>query len=220
MNRSLLLSLLSALVFAGCTSVPTKDIEVDAQADPKANFSGYATYAWLGAAAILNDPYGQWEPPTFDADAEIKYLIDRELRKRGMFQNSIDPDLVVAFAAGIDMNALGLKVDPKTKIGALTSVPRGGLAIVLVDSESGFVIWIGVATADIQDQPDAETVKARLDYAVTQLLRKLPKSEGASGKRPVRPGKERRDTGQMEIAATAAQRSHAPDRVGAVSLIP
>jgi hypothetical protein len=176
MNRNY--TLLYAAIFmllAGCASVPTKDIVVGAQADPKANFSGYKTYAWLGAAAIINDPYGQWEPPTFDADAEIKFLIDRELRKRGMSQHSADPDLIVAFAAGIDMNALELQVDPETKINTLENVPKGGLVIALVDGESGFVIWMGVATADVLERPDAKTVKARLDYAVTQLFRKLPK---------------------------------------------
>ncbi|MHC4559828.1 MAG: DUF4136 domain-containing protein [Planctomycetota bacterium] len=176
MNRNY--ALLFAVIFmllAGCASVPTKDITVDAQADTKANFSGYKSYVWLGSAAIINDPYGRWEPPAFDSDAEIKYLIDRELRKRGMSENSVDPDLIVGFAAGIDMDALGLKVDPDSKKNIITKVPRGGLVIVLVDSQSGFVIWLGVATADIQKQPDAKTVKARLDYAVTQLLRKLPK---------------------------------------------
>jgi hypothetical protein len=163
------------MLLAGCSSVPTKDIAVDVEIDPKANFSGYKSYAWLGAAAIINDAYGQWEPPAFDADAEIKYLIDRELRKRGMSQDSIAPDLTVAYAAGIDMDALGLKVDPKSKMETWENVPRGGLVIALVDSQTGFVIWLGVATADIQEQPDTKTVKARLDYAVTQLLRKVPK---------------------------------------------
>ena len=79
-------------LIAGCMTVPTKDIKVDAQADPKANFSGYKSYAWLGSAAIVNDAFGQWEPPNFDADAEIKYLIDRELRKRGMSEDSANPD--------------------------------------------------------------------------------------------------------------------------------
>jgi hypothetical protein len=32
-----------------------------------------------------------------------------------------------------------------------------------------------MAIADVQQQPDTKTSKARLDYAVTQLLRKLPK---------------------------------------------
>ncbi len=176
MNKNYVLPFVMVFVLlSGCASVPTKDIQVDAQADPKANFSGYKTYAWLGSAAIVNDAYGQWEPPQFDADAEIKYLMDRELRKRGMSENSADPDLIVAFAAGIDMDALGLKVDPETKMDMLANVPRGGLLVVLLDSDSGFVIWVGVATAEIQESPDTQTVKARLNYAVTQLLKKLPK---------------------------------------------
>ena len=174
MNRNHVLSLVGIMLLAGCSSVPTKDIVVDVEVDPKANFSGYKSYAWLGAAAIVRDAYGQWEPPEFDADAEIKYLIDRELRERGMSENTANPDLIVAFAAGIDMDALGLKVDPETQMDMLANVPQGGLLIVLVDSESGFVIWIGVATAEILEDPDAQTVKARLDYAVTQLLKRLP----------------------------------------------
>jgi hypothetical protein len=166
---------IAIILLTGCTSVPTKDIELGAQADPKANFAGYKTYAWLAAAGILNDPYGKWEPPAFDADAEIKYLIDRELRKRGLFQNSADPDMFVAFAAGIDMEALELKVNPETQMDHVENVPQGGLLIAFIDSETGFVIWGGVATADMQDNPDADTVKARLDYAVTGLLKKLPK---------------------------------------------
>jgi hypothetical protein len=176
MNRNYpTLFIIVLMLIAGCSSVPTKDIQVDAQADPKANFSGYKTYAWLGAAAIVNDPYGQWEPPQFDADAEIMFLIDRKLRKRGMSENTAGPDLVIAFAAGIDMEALGLKVDTKTKMDMLENVPQGGLVVVFVDSGSGFVIWVGVATAELQENPDTQTVKARLDYAVTQLFKKLPK---------------------------------------------
>ena len=164
-----------AMSLTGCASTPTGDIRVDAQADPKANFKGYKSYVWLGSAAIVNDPYGQWEPPAFDADAEIKRLIDRELRNRGMSEDSANPDLIVAFAAGIDMDALGLKVNPKTKMEMLAHVPQGGLAVVLADSDSGFVIWVGLATGEVQQSPDAKTVKARLDYAVTHLMRQLPK---------------------------------------------
>jgi hypothetical protein len=127
------------------------------------------------ATSIVNDPYGQWESPQFDADAEIMFLINRELRKRGMSENTAGPDLVIAFAAGIDMDALGLKVDTKTKMDILENVPQGGLVAVLVDSRSGFVIWIGVATAELQESPDTQTVKARLGHAVTQMFNKFPK---------------------------------------------
>jgi len=56
-----------AMLMLGCSMVQTSDIKVDAQADPKANFSGYKSYTWLGSAVILNDTYGQWEPKGFDA---------------------------------------------------------------------------------------------------------------------------------------------------------
>jgi PBP1b-binding outer membrane lipoprotein LpoB len=170
-----ILCALAVMLISGCSSTSTKDIVTAAQADPKANFSGYKTYAWLGAAAIVNDTFGQWEPPAFDADAEIKHLIDRELSKHGMSQNSANPDLAVVFAAGINMDALELKVDPESTMEDVTNVPRGGLMIALVDGQSGFVIWAGVATAEVQQSSNPDTVKARLDYAVTQMLRKLPK---------------------------------------------
>jgi hypothetical protein len=174
MCKSCVLLLVSVMLFSGCAAVPTKDIQVQAQADAKTNFSGYKTYAWLGSAAVLNDPYGQWKTPSFDATAEIKSLIDRELLKRGMSESSSNPDLVVMFAAGVDMDALKIKVDPD-KITILSNVPTGGLMVVLADSKSGYVNWAGVATAELQKNPSARTAKARLDYAVTEMFKTLPK---------------------------------------------
>jgi hypothetical protein len=170
-----LLMVMAIMLVAGCATVQTRDIKVDAQADPKANFNGYKTYDWLGAAAIVHDAYGRWEPPQFDADAEIVFLIDRELRRRGMSQSSVDPDMVVAYAAGIDMEALQLNVDPTTEMKMVENVPQGGLVVALIDSDSGFVIWVGTATAEIQEDPDTKTVKARLDYAVSKMFKQLPK---------------------------------------------
>ena len=175
MKNPLLTGFALALLLAGCATTPTQDIQVDAEADPKANFAGYKSYAWLGSAAILQDTAGKWEPPDFDADAEIKFLIDRELRKRGMVENSADPDMIVGFAAGIDMDNLRVKVDPKTNIRHLENVPKGALVVVLVDSDTGYVIWMGTATGDVQQQPNQEMVRKRLDYAVTQMVKKLPR---------------------------------------------
>jgi uncharacterized protein YceK len=170
----LLASLFGVLLCSGCSSVPTKDITIETQADPKINFSAYKTYTWAGSAAILRDPTGQWEPAAFDADTEIKHLIDRELRKRGMLENAAKPDLVAAFAVGVDTEALKLKTDPKTKMEVTEEIPAGGLLVVLIDSSTGFVTWAGMATAELMDKPDTETAKARLDYVVTNMLKELP----------------------------------------------
>lgn len=159
------------LLITGCASNLTKDIEVDAEADPKANLAGYKTYAWLGSAAILNDPQGKWEPPAFDADAEIKFLIDRELRNRGIKEVGVSPDLIVGFAAGIDMEALELVEDKDSKLQVLENVPKGGLVVVLIDGDTGIPVWAGAAVADIQQEITSDDVRKRLDYAVTQMFK-------------------------------------------------
>lgn len=154
-----------------CTSPLVKDIEVDAEADPKANLAGYKTYAWLGSAAILYDPKGRWEPPEFDADAEIKFLIDRELRKRGIKEVAVNPDMIVGYAAGIDMEALQLVEDKETKLQVLQNVPTGSLVIVLIDGQTGIPVWASAAVADVQEEISTEDVRKRLDYAVTQMFK-------------------------------------------------
>jgi hypothetical protein len=175
MNKSSVALFAMLLLVAGCTTSLTQDIIVEAEADPKANFKGYSTYTWLGSAAIVYDPEGKWEPPEFDADAEIKFLIDRELGKRGMTEDSVNPDMVVAFAAGIDMDSMEIDIDPKSNLTMLENVPLGALAVIMVDTKTGMAIWGGVATADIQENPSQETIKKRLDFAVSQMFKKLPK---------------------------------------------
>ncbi len=175
MTKYLLPIFISYVVFiSGCATV-TQDIKVNAEADPMARISGYKTYAWLGSAAIMYDPAGQWEPPNFDADMEIKLLIDRELRKRGKLATSSRPDMIVAFAAGIDMTVLKLKENPETKTKILKNVPKGALVVAFVDASTGYVIWVGEAIGNIQEKPTDDVVRKRLDYAVSKMFNLLPK---------------------------------------------
>jgi hypothetical protein len=163
------------LLMGACAAADTKDIKIESDVDPKADLKGYQSYAWLRAATIVQDPAGKWEPPQFDADAEIKFLIDRELRKRGISEDSVDPDMLVVFAAGIDMDNLRMTVDPESKIRSLQNIPQGALLVALVDAETDVAVWAARATANIQQEPSTETVKKRLDYAVTSMFKKLPR---------------------------------------------
>jgi len=175
MKKHLLALSAVLLLLTGCASSVTKDIMIEADADPKVNFAGYSTYKWLGSAAIVFDPEGQWEPPQFDADAEIKFLIDRELRKRGMTEATVNADMIVAFAAGIDMASMEIKVDPESELSTLENVPTGALTVILIDGNTGLAIWAGVATAEIQQSPDQEIIRQRLDFAVSSMFKKLPR---------------------------------------------
>lgn len=159
-----------------CTTAPTQDIQVDAEADPKASFSGFKTYAWLAAAQIMFDPEGQWEPRNVDIDAEVQSMIFNELRMRGMTEASSNPDMLVAYAAGVDMTTLDLKENPETKQKLLENIPKAALIVALIDADTGYVVWIGEAVGEVQQQADAATVRARIDYAIKEMFRLLPKN--------------------------------------------
>lgn len=165
----------SFLFLSSCATVPTDDINIDTAADKKVNFSGYKNYNWFAAAGILRDPEGKWEPPGFDADKEIRFLIDRELRKHGMTETAGKADFLVAYVIGIDMTALKLEEDPETKFYEVENIPKGALVIVLIDPESGSAIWLGKATAQPDEKMDMDTRKKRLDHIITKMLKELPK---------------------------------------------
>lgn len=161
---------ITAAVLTSCATL-TSDIEVETHANPDVNYNAYKTYAWAGSAQIVFDPIGQWEQPTLDTDEEVRFVINRELRNRGINQVENDPDLFVAFAAGVDTTALELKEDPNSEEKALTNVPKAALVIALIDADSGYIVWLGYAIADVQEQQTIENIRARIDYAVSQIFK-------------------------------------------------
>ena len=164
------------VLLTGCASV-TKDIEIDTAVDPKVKLSGYKTYAWMGATEILNDPNQNWETPDFDVAGDIKFLIDREMRKKSItLTQPENADLAVGFFVGIDMAQMKLKKDPNTKVEMLKNVPGGALVVVFIDTSTGYVVWVGKATADLKEGASDEVVRERLDYAVSQMFKKMPKN--------------------------------------------
>ena len=159
------------IILSACASKLTKDIEVETASDPKVNLKAYTKYAWLGSAALLNDPEGKWQPAKFDISSDIKFLIDRELRNNGLSEVADqDAEVAISFFTGVDMEAKGLKADPKTQVEIPANVPKAALIVVALDIQTGFVIWMGVATGDIIEDASIETTKARIDYAVTKMF--------------------------------------------------
>ena len=148
----------------------------DAKSDPKAHLGEYKSFAWIGAGEVLNDPDGRWKPTNVQIAGDIKYLIDRELRKRGLgLANPDNAELGVAFFLGIDMEAQKLKKNPETKVEMLENVPKAGLVVALVDTKTGFVVWIGRAVGELQENATDEVVRERLDYAVSEMFKLFPK---------------------------------------------
>ena len=157
------------LATTSCATL-TDDIEVESHANPDVDYQAYKTYAWLGSAQIIFDPVGQWEQPTLDTDEEVKYVINRELRARGLHQVANKPDLLVAFAAGIDTTILELKENPSSTKKVITNVPKAALLIALIDANTGYTVWLGYAVGDAQQQQSIESIRTRIDYAVKEIF--------------------------------------------------
>lgn len=170
---SLISVIVAGLMLVACASVPTDDIEFDAEGTPGFELGQYKSYAWLGSAQIVNDPQGEWEPDGLDADAEVRFLIDREMRSRGLVEVVREADLLVGFLAGIDMEALELTDMPDQELPVLEKTSRGALAIVFIDPHTRQPVWAGAALATINKDRSLHDVRARLDYAVTGIFKKL-----------------------------------------------
>jgi hypothetical protein len=73
------------------------------------------------------------------------------------------------------MAVMEIKIDPESNLETLENVPMGALTVILIDAGTGLAIWGGVATAEIQQNPEQDVIKKRLDYAVTSMFKQLPK---------------------------------------------
>lgn len=163
-----------SLLLTACVTFPVDDIKIYAESDPKANFSGYKSYAWLGTAGAFKDTEGKWKSGSLDVDAELTYLINRELRERNIKELNLNSDLLISYILKINMDALKNKINPKSKISTLENVPKGSLVLVLIDSQTGFIVWAASAKAEIKNLTP-ELAKQRLDYTITQMIKKIPR---------------------------------------------
>ena len=159
-----------SLLISSCTTL-TSDITTQSHAAANVNFDAYRTYSWAGSAQVVFDPVGQWEQPTVDTDEEFKLNIDTELREHGLSKIDTHPDLLVVYVAGIDMTHLQLIEDPDAKQKILKTAPKSALVIALIDANTGYTVWMGIAEGDAQTQQTIENIRARIKYAVHEIFK-------------------------------------------------
>ena len=161
------------LLLSGCATV-TNDIQVGAELIPNLKLNNYKSYDWMSSHGILKDPNKTWQSPKINIAGDIKFLIDRELRKRHIYSTSGTPELAVSFFVGIDMENQEIQLDQETKLKLNKKIPKGALVVTLIDVESGQVVWLGEAVANIQENVTDEVVRERLDYTIREMFKLLP----------------------------------------------
>jgi len=170
--RSFLVAAVAALVLSGCTN-QFQDIRIATKANPEVNLGTYRTYAWAGAAAMIVDPEDEWTPSDLDVGAEIRFLVDRELRKKGLSEVVDNPELLVVYGVGIDMKAMKVVVN-EDQTERFEQLPLGGVMVVLADRQTNEAVWGGSAVAELLEEPDRELTRKRLDHAITEMFTKFP----------------------------------------------
>ena len=109
-----------------------------------------------------------------DVDAILRRLITRELKDQGLTEVDRDPDLVVAYAAGVDMTTLDLVENPHNKMRILQSAPIAALLLILVDTGTGYPVWVGKATGNPSNDTPESIQKKRIAYAIQEMFRQYP----------------------------------------------
>ncbi|SFV68217.1 hypothetical protein MNB_SV-10-687 [hydrothermal vent metagenome] len=152
---------------AGC-GVSTKDIEVETVKSAKANLKGYKTYEIIKESGVDDTLKKDKTLKNVNIDADIKALINTELQKKGKIEVKKNPDFFVAYVAGADMNAMQIKLDKKGR-SMIENVPAAAMVLMLVDADTGSIIWLSTAEGDFKGLP-LEQQKKRLEYAIRKML--------------------------------------------------
>ena len=110
-----------------------------------------------------------------DVDAQLKFLINQQLRDLNLLQVKSDPDLYIIFSLGLDIENLEIKKNPDTELDILETIPKGALYVILIDAVTNYPAWVGKALGDVKRHPPSmEEAKARLDFAVYRMFTLYP----------------------------------------------
>jgi len=165
----LLKGALAALMILGITGcVSTSDIVVEKAQSEKVNLDGYKTYQFIEDSGIVEDTRNSTIPKNMNVSEEIEQMINSELAKKGKIPVSKDPDFFVAYLGGADMDAVKSKLDKNGKE-VIEKSPEAALVLMLIDADSGSIIWMSTAEGEVKGG-SADEIKKRLDYAVKKML--------------------------------------------------
>jgi len=165
----LLKSAIAALLIVGVTGcVSTSDIQVEKAQSEKVNLDGYKTYQFIEDSGIIEDTRNKTVAKNINVTEEIEQMINSELAKKGKTPVSKDPDFYVAYLGGADMDAVKSKLDKNGKE-VLEKSPEAALVLLLIDADSGSIIWMSTAEGEVKSG-SADDVKKRLEYAVKKML--------------------------------------------------
>jgi hypothetical protein len=165
-------SVVAALLIVGITGcVSTSDIEVETVKSEKANLKGYKTYEIIKESGATDEIKKEKTLENVDIDASLKKMINEELAKRGKVEVKENPDFYVAYLLGSDMNAMRITLDKEGR-STIANVPEAAMILMLVDADTGSIIWLSTAEGEYKSLP-REAKHKRMKYTIEKMLKGL-----------------------------------------------
>ncbi|MEZ0469176.1 DUF4136 domain-containing protein [Luteimonas salinilitoris] len=175
-------------LLAGCATGP----RITAEADPRADFSSYRSYAFYSPLAIEKHGYA-----TATSEA-AKAAVRRQMESRGYVHDAENPDLWVNINAYLERRTDVSSVPTvdyayyySYRSRAYFAVPywgerthvyrytEGTMNIDLVDVDENRLVWEGIAVGRVSNL-EPEERNARIDATVTEIFARYPHRAGAS----------------------------------------
>lgn len=184
-----LLVLCSILLLAGCATGP----RIVAEADPRADFSQYRSFAFFSPLAIEPDGYSS------AASERMKAAARAQMESRGYVYSSDKPDLwvninayterrtdvstmpTVDYAYYYSYRARGYYAVPywrdRTDVYRYT---EGTLNVDIVDAAQNRLVWEGVAVGRVSSKTTPEKRDASIDSTMSEIFARYPYRAGGA----------------------------------------
>lgn len=184
-----LLGLCTLALLTGCATGP----RITTEADPRADFSKYRSYAFYSPLALEKHGYS-----TATSEA-AKAAVRRQMEARGYVYDSQNPDLWVNINAYLERRTDVSSIPTvdyayyySYRARAYVAVPywderthvyrytEGTMNIDLVDVDENRLVWEGVAVGRVS-KLEPEERSARIDAAVADIFAHYPHRAGGAG---------------------------------------
>ncbi|MGH8086222.1 MAG: DUF4136 domain-containing protein [Lysobacter sp.] len=183
-----LCALLALTLLASCATGP----RVRTDADPAADFSRYATYAFYQPLAMEQSGYTNY------LSDRIKQSVRREMDARGYRFDAEDPDLLVNFQ-GVIRERSDVYSIPRTDVhyfysyraqryfavpvwydeARISEYTEGTLTVDLVDAGRNHLVWTGDAIGRVTQRSPQERAAAA-DEAIAAIFAQFPYMAGSA----------------------------------------
>ena len=179
---ALLLVAVVALSLAGCSSV-----NITTDYDRAFDFASLKTYDWMAtsASAVTADQQAAMFQTSI-VNKNIKNAVNANLAPKGLTQNSTNPDFYVISHLGTEqkVNVTNYGYGYGARWGGygggvdVTQYTQGTLILDFIDAKTKELIWRGVASGALAQNPDPAEAQQKINDIIGSMLAEYPPAPG------------------------------------------